>query len=83
MLSCRFAFDVEVAVVGVAAESVPEGELVILDAGIATEANLVWLREQGYRYLVFRRGGARQFDPAQAVTIETASGERARDGRAL
>jgi transposase len=43
----------------------PAGALVILDAGIATEANLVWLREQGYRYLVVRRGGARQFDPAR------------------
>jgi transposase len=53
----------------------PPGALVILDAGIATEDNLVWLREQGYRYLVVRRGGARQFDPAQAVAIETASGD--------
>lgn len=53
----------------------PAGALVILDAGIATEANLIWLRERGYRYLVVRRGGARQFDPAQAVTIETASGD--------
>ena len=43
--------------------------------GIATEANLVWLVEHGYRYLVVRRGGARQFDEAQAVTIETANGD--------
>ncbi len=53
----------------------PAGALVIMDAGIATEANLVWLTEHGYRYLVVRRGGARQFDATQAVTIETASGE--------
>jgi hypothetical protein len=53
----------------------PAGALVILDACIATEDNLVWLCEQGYRYLVVRRGGARQFDPTQAVTIETASGD--------
>lgn len=56
----------------------PAGALVILDAGIATEANLLWLVEQGYRYLVVRRSGARQFDAAHAVSIETASGDRLR-----
>ncbi len=53
----------------------PLGALVIMDAGIATEANLAWLVEEGYRYLVVRRGGARQFDETRAVAIETASGE--------
>jgi transposase len=53
----------------------PTGALVIMDAGIATEANLAWLVEQGYRYLVVRRGGARQFDDVRAVAIETAGGE--------
>ena len=53
----------------------PVGAMVIMDAGIATEANLVWLTEQGYRYLVVRRGGARQFEEAKAVTIETAGGD--------
>ena len=48
------------------------GALVIMDAGIATEANVAWLVEHGYRYLVVRRGGSRQFDETQAVTIETA-----------
>ncbi len=52
----------------------PAGAMVIMDAGIATEANLVWLAAHGYRYLVVRRGGARQFDETQAVTIETAGG---------
>ena len=56
----------------------PPGALVIMDAGIATEANLAWLVEHGYRYLVVRRGGARQFDEAQAVAIETAGGESLR-----
>lgn len=51
------------------------GAMVIMDAGIATEANLGWLVEHGYRYLVVRRGSARQFDEARAVTIETAGGE--------
>ena len=56
----------------------PPGALVIMDAGIATEANLAWLVERGYRYLVVRRGGARQFDVTQAVAIETAGGETLR-----
>jgi len=56
----------------------PSGALVIMDAGIATEANLVWLVEHGYRYLVVRRGGARQFDETRAVSIETACGETLR-----
>lgn len=54
------------------------GAMVIMDAGIATEANLVWLVEQGYRYLVVRRGGVRQFDDTQSVAIETAGGETIR-----
>jgi len=53
----------------------PAGALVIMDAGIATEANLAWLIGRGYRYLVVRRGGARQFDEEFAVRIETAGGE--------
>jgi hypothetical protein len=56
----------------------PPGALVILDAGIATEANLIWLVERGYRYLVVRRGGARQFDDTLAVAVETGSGESLR-----
>ncbi|MEF8697751.1 MAG: IS1634 family transposase [Candidatus Accumulibacter sp. UW20] len=53
----------------------PAGALVVMDAGIATEANVSWLAEHGYRYLVVRRGGKRQFDQSRAVTIETASEE--------
>jgi len=53
----------------------PAGAMIIMDAGIATEANLAWLAEHGYRYLVVRRAGARQFDETQAVTINTAGGE--------
>jgi len=53
----------------------PPGAMVIMDAGIASEANVSWLSEQGYRYLVVRRGGVRQFDPTHAVSIETAGGE--------
>ena len=53
----------------------PAGAMVVMDAGLATEANLAWLAEHGYRYLVVRRGGARQFEEARAVTIETAGGD--------
>jgi transposase len=56
----------------------PPGALVIMDAGIATDANVAWLVERSYRYLVVRRGGARQFDETQAVAIATASGETIR-----
>jgi len=56
----------------------PQGAMVIMDAGIATEANLAWLVEHGYRYLVVRRGGVRQFDDTRAMSIQTAGGETLR-----
>ena len=56
----------------------PPGAMVIMDAGIATEANLAWLVAQGYRYLAVRRAGARQFDETRAVCIKTAGGETLR-----
>ena len=52
---------------------VPLGALIVMDCGAATEANLKWLREQGYRYLVVSRERKRQFDEAAAVTLQTAS----------
>ena len=52
----------------------PTGALVVMDAGIATEANLNWLREHGYRYLVVSRERARQFEAETAIPIETAAG---------
>jgi transposase len=56
----------------------PPGALIIMDAGIATEDNVTWLVKQGYRYLVVKRGGTRQFDEDHAVPIETAAGELVR-----
>ena len=50
------------------------GALVVMDAGIATAANLIWLREHGYRYLVVSRERARQFEAETAFPIETAAG---------
>ena len=54
----------------------PAGALVVMDRGIATEENLLWLREQGYRYLVVSRERHRQFDPNESSDLQTASGER-------
>lgn len=51
----------------------PAGALVIMDRGIATEANIAWLIEHRYRYLVVSREQKRQFDQDQSVTITTAS----------
>lgn len=50
---------------------VAAGGLVVMDAGIATEANLTWLKEQGYRYLVVSRERDRHF-PEGEVTLTTA-----------
>jgi hypothetical protein len=53
----------------------PSGALVVMDRGIATEENLQWLRESGYRYLVVSRERIRQFEPSQARALETAAGQ--------
>lgn len=53
----------------------PKGAMVIMDRGIATEANITWLKEHGYRYLVVSREHNRQFDPEQATETTTASDE--------
>jgi transposase len=53
----------------------PKGALVIMDAGIATEENIIWLSSHGYRYLVVSRERHRQFDADQALAVTTASGE--------
>lgn len=48
------------------------GATVVMDAGIATEANLHWLREQGYHYVVVSKLRERQFDPALATSTQSA-----------
>ncbi len=50
----------------------PSGATVVMDAGIATEANLAWLRAQGYHYVVVSRLRERQFDPALATEVQSA-----------
>jgi transposase len=61
----------------------PDGALIIMDAGIATAANIAWLREQNYRYLVVSRERGRQFDPDQSIDTLTASNETVRLQRVL
>ena len=52
---------------------VPAGALIVMDCGAATEKNLKWLREQGYRYLAVSRERTRKFDGATALCLQTAS----------
>jgi transposase len=61
----------------------PAGALVVMDAGIASEANIAWLVERGYRYLVVSRRRTRQFNASAAVTIEAASGQKIQIERVL
>jgi transposase len=51
----------------------PAGAMVIMDRGIATQANIDWLVERHYRYLVVSREQSRQFDAEQAVALTSAS----------
>jgi hypothetical protein len=48
------------------------GATVVMDAGIAAQANLTWLREQGYHYVVVSKLRERQFDPTQASEVQSA-----------
>lgn len=61
----------------------PTGAMVIMDRGIATEANLLWLKTQGYRYLVVSREPARRFNPEQSVAVLTAHAETLQIQRVL
>jgi len=48
--------------------------VVVLDAGIATEANLEWLRAEGYPYLVVSRKRSRAFSEEDAVLVKDTPG---------
>ena len=52
----------------------PEGAMVIMDRGIATESNINWLIDHHYRYLVVSRERNRTFDPEQSVEVVNKSG---------
>ncbi len=57
-----------------AALGAPDGALVVMDRGIATEDRVAWLRDAGYRYLVVSRERRRTFDAAAATAHDTRSG---------
>jgi len=42
---------------------------IVMDAGIATEENVTWLREQGYPYIVVSRKRHLEFDENRAVSV--------------
>ena len=50
------------------------GATVVMDAGIATEANLNWLTQNNHRYVVVSRRQDKQFDPDKATEVKTAGG---------
>jgi len=61
----------------------PAGATVVMDAGIATEANLSWLRAQSYHYVVVSRVRERQFDPALATEVQSAGNVKIKIRRVL
>jgi len=52
----------------------PDGALVVMDAGIASENNLQWLTDKGYQYLVVSREKKRDIDMTTTTVIESAGG---------
>lgn len=61
----------------------PPGAMVVMDRGIATAANLAWLVEHGYRYLVVSRERTRSFDADRALPLLSAGEENIRVVREL
>lgn len=47
-----------------------EKPTVIMDAGIATEANVLWLKDNSYPYLVVSRKRHREFNDEKAVVVK-------------
>ena len=52
----------------------PPGARVVLDRGIATEEQVGWLKENGYRYIVVSRERRRRFDAEAATAHRTRRG---------
>ena len=52
----------------------PPGSCVVLDRGIATQEQVTWLAEHGYRYIVVSRERRRRFDAAAATAHRTRTG---------
>lgn len=54
----------------------PEGALIIMDAGIASEENLEWLTLNQFNYLVVSRERKRDIDMKETSMIESAGGHQ-------
>jgi len=61
----------------------PRDAMVIMDRGIATQANIDWLVEHRYRYLVVSRERVRRFDADQTVEVSSATDQTIRIQRVL
>lgn len=60
------------------------GATVVLDAGIATQENIDWLKQHGYHYLVVSRQRKRCFDENEtAVTVKEIPGQTVRIQRVV
>ncbi len=59
------------------------GTIVVMDAGIASEDNIQWLKEHGYRYLVASRKRRRDFEASEAVTVKTTPAQSVRVQRVV
>ncbi len=51
---------------------------IVMDAGIASEENITWLREQGYPYIVVSRKRHLEFDEDKAVVIREGENDAVR-----
>jgi len=49
---------------------------VVLDAGLASEDNIVWLKERGYHYVVVSRKRHREFNEKLAIPVKDAQSGR-------
>ena len=51
---------------------------IVMDAGIASEENIAWLREQGYPYIVVSRKRHLEFDEDKAVVVKAGENDAVR-----
>jgi hypothetical protein len=47
-----------------------EKPTIVMDAGIATEDNITWLKENGYKYIVVSRKRKREFCEQEAIVVK-------------
>lgn len=59
------------------------GSTVVLDAGIASQDNIDWLVEHGYRYLVVSRKRKRDFDENESITLKDKPGQTVKVQRVI